>query len=221
MAGPLLRLIYESMNPHQPTIDFEKNISEYTRSPYVVCLDNGSSALFLSLMYDNVRGKKITIPPHTYMSVPCSIIHAGGLVVWDQWLRNDNILTGAYPLKGSNVIDSALRFTADMYISGTFMCCSFTGAFKRLNLGKGGCILTDNEEAYEWFKLARYSGREECSYHDQKSFNVIGWNMYMPPMEAALGNLNFAKFYKNGEKVHFPDISLPYPDLRNFKIYTK
>jgi dTDP-4-amino-4,6-dideoxygalactose transaminase len=209
------------MNPHQPTIDFEKNISEYTGAPYVVCLDNGTSALFLALMYDNIKGKEIAIPPHTYMSVPCAIIQAGGKVVWDIWLRNDNILTGAYKLKGSNVVDAALLFTADMYELGTFMCCSFTGAFKRLNLGKGGCILTDNKEAYEWFKLARYSGREECGYHDQKSFNVIGWNMYMSPMEAALGNLNFAKFYKNGKKVSFPPISLPYPDLSQHICYTR
>jgi dTDP-4-amino-4,6-dideoxygalactose transaminase len=208
------------MNPHQPTIDFEKNISEYTGAPYVVCLDNCSSALFLSLVYDNIKDKEIMIPPHTYMSVPCSIIHAGGKVVWDSWLRMDNVLTGAYPLKGSNVVDSALRFTSDMYIQKTYMCCSFTGAFKLLNLGKGGCILTDDKDADVWFRLARFSGRETCSYHDQKSFNVIGWNMYMSPVEAALGNLNFAKFYKDGKKVHFPDISLPYPDLRQFKIYT-
>lgn len=210
------------MNPHQPTIDFEKHISDYTGAPYVICLDNGTSALFLSLMYDNIKDKMITIPPHTYMSVPCSIINAGGIVRFGEWYRGDNILTGAYQLEGSNVVDSALRFTADMYVPGTYMCCSFTGAFKHLNLGKGGCILTDNKDADGWFRKARFSGREACSYHDQKSFDMLGWNMYMSPVEASLGNLNFAKFYNiDGTKKQMPDISLPYPDLSKFSIYTK
>lgn len=209
------------MNPHAVTKAFEEEIAKYTGAPYCVCLDNGSSALFLSLMYDNIKGKLITIPPHTYMSVPCSIIHAGGKVNFGKWYRGDNILIGAYELEGSNVVDSALKFSGDMYISGTYMCCSFTGAFKYLNLGKGGCILTDNEDAYKWFKKARFSGRNEVSYHED-NFTSLGWNMYMSPVEASLGLLNMAKFYNiDGSKKQMPDISLPYPDLRQFPIYTQ
>lgn len=213
------------MNPHQPTIDFEKNISEYTGAPYVVCLDNGSSALFLALKYNNLdgqnNGKPILIPKWTYMSVPCSILHAGYKVqFWEPPLTTPGYLKGAYQLLGTNVWDSALRFSADMYIPDTFMCCSFTGAFKNLNLGKGGCILTDNKEADAWFRLARFSGRETCSYHDQKSFDIVGWNMYMSPVEASLGNLNFAKFYNlDGSKKQMPDILLPYPDLSTHPAY--
>jgi len=56
-------------------------------------------------------------------------------------------LKGAYQLKGSNVWDAALRFTADMYLPGTHMCLSFTGPYKHFKLSKGGAILTDSEEA--------------------------------------------------------------------------
>jgi dTDP-4-amino-4,6-dideoxygalactose transaminase len=208
------------MNPHQVTAEFEKAICDYTGSPYCVCVDNESNALFMALMYDNVKGKEIIIPPHTYMSVPCSIIHAGGKVVWDKWKREDNILTGAYLLKGSHVIDSALRFTADCYIPRTFMCCSFTGPYKHLKLGKGGCILTDNEDAYKWFKVARFSGRHECSYHND-NFTDLGWNFYMNPIISSLGLLLIQQFYNlDGSKKDMPDLSIPYPDLRKFKIYT-
>jgi dTDP-4-amino-4,6-dideoxygalactose transaminase len=210
------------MNPHVVTKAFEGEICEYTGAPYCVTVDNQSNAIFLALMYDNIKGKDILIPCFTYPSIPCEIIHAGGNVKFYKPTGSvDGYLKGAYPLLGSKVWDSALRFTGDMYIPDTYMCCSFTGAYKYLNLGKGGCILTDNRDAYEWFKKARFSGREECSYHDQKSFG-LGWNFYMNPMIASLGLLNMAKFYNiNGSKKQMPDIELPYPDLSKQSIYTQ
>ena len=62
------------------TEDFEKALADYTGAPYVVTVDNQSNALFLALMYENVKDQIITIPSRTYPSVPCEIIHAGGKV---------------------------------------------------------------------------------------------------------------------------------------------
>lgn len=204
------------MNPHKVTVEFEKSISNYTGAPFVVAVDNCSNALFLALTYDNVKGKVVSIPSHTYMSVPCEIIHAGGKV---KFYKSDKVLKGAYNLIGTKVWDSALRFTADMYIPGSFMCCSFTGPYKHLKLGKGGCILTDNHEAYRWFKRARYSGRFECSYfHD--TFTVVGWNFYMNPIISEMGLLLMNQFYElDGTKKDMPNIELPYPDLSTNTIY--
>ena len=143
------------------TEDFEKALSEYTGAPYVVTVDNQSNALFLALMFENVKDKEITIPSRTYPSVPCEIIHAGGKVKFRQVLGKT--IKGAYQLEPTKVWDSALRFTADMYLPGTHMCVSFTGPYKHMKLSKGGAILTDNYDAYLWFKRARYSGRRECS----------------------------------------------------------
>jgi hypothetical protein len=176
-------------------------------------------------MYENrngeFNGQPVLVPKWTYMSVPCSIIQAGYKVqFWEPPLTVPGYLSGAYQLLGTKVWDSALRFTSEMYIPDTYMCCSFTGAFKTLNIGKGGCILTDNKEADAWFRKARFSGRNAISYHED-TFTMLGWNMYMSPVEASLGNLNFAKFYKFGVKVPFPDICLPYPDLSQHKIYTQ
>lgn len=210
------------MNPHDVTKAFEEKISQYTGAPYCVAVDNASNALFLALMYDDIRDKEITVPCWTYMSVPCEIIHAGGKVkFFKPVLGRPGYLKGAYQLIGSRVWDSALRFTSDMYISGSFMCCSFTGPYKHLNLGKGGCILTDNKEAYEWFKKARYSGRNPVSYYED-TFDMTGWNFYMNPVIAELGLLNFGKFYNiDGTKRQMPDVELPYPDLSQFPVYTQ
>jgi hypothetical protein len=86
-------------------------------------------------------------------------------------------------------------------------------------LSKGGAILTDSLEAYHWFKRARYSGRRECSYHDDY-LDMIGWNFYMMPELAARGLLLMNQFYNiDGSKKHNQDLELPYPDLSKFEIY--
>ena len=204
------------------TEDFENALSKYTGAPYVVTVDNQSNALFLALYYEKNVAKRIntdsiTIPARTYPSVPCEIIHAGLKVNFRK--SKGNTLKGAYQLEGSKVWDSALRFTADMYIPDAHMCVSFTGPYKHFKLSKGGAILTDDEEAYFWFKRARYSGRRECSYHDD-NFDMLGWNFYMMPELAARGLLLMSQFYYNGEKKTNPDLELPYPDLSKFEVYT-
>jgi dTDP-4-amino-4,6-dideoxygalactose transaminase len=180
---------------------------------------NQSNALFLALMYEKVTGTKITIPSRTYPSVPCEIIHAGAKVKFTA--TKGKTIKGAYQLSPTNVWDSALRFTADMYQPGTHMCVSFTGPYKHFKLSKGGAILTDNHDAYLWFRRARYSGRRECSYHDDH-FDMLGWNFYMMPELAARGLLLMNQFYNmDGTKKHNNDLELPYPDLSKFEIYTK
>jgi len=205
------------------TEDFEKALSDYTGAPYVICLDNQSNGLFLSLYYEHyvcktLTSDTITIPSRTYPSVPCEIIHAGLKVQFEK--VKGKTLKGAYNLKGSRVWDSALRFTSDMYIPNTFMCVSFTGPYKHFKLSKGGAILTDDYDAHLWFKRARYSGRRECSYHDDH-FDMIGWNFYMMPELSTRGLLLMGQFYNpDGRKKNNPDLELPYPDLSKFRIYT-
>jgi hypothetical protein len=161
----------------------------------------------------------ITIPSRTYPSVPCEVIHAGLKVGFEP--VEGKTIKGAYQMKGSNVWDSALTFTADMYKKGTHMCVSFTGPYKHFKLSKGGAILTDSVKAYRWFKRARYSGRREVSYFED-NFDMLGWNFYMMPELAARGLLLMGQFYNtNGEKKHNEDLELPYPDLSKFKIYKK
>jgi dTDP-4-amino-4,6-dideoxygalactose transaminase len=203
------------------TEEFEEKLAHYTNSKYVVTLDNMSNALFLALYYEhkvkNRTENTITIPSRTYPSVPCEIIHAGLKVGFEP--VEGNTIKGAYQLKGSNVWDSALRFTADMYIPNTHMCVSFTGPYKHFKLSKGGAILTDDHEAYLWFKRSRYSGRREVSYHDD-NLDMLGWNFYMMPELAARGLLLMNQFYNvDGSKKQNPDLELPYPDLSKFDVY--
>lgn len=204
---------------YKVTEDFEKALSDYTGAPYVVTVDNQSNALFLALMYENVKGMEIEIPARTYPSVPCEIIHAGAKVKFKP--VSGKTLQGAYQLSPTKVWDSALRFNHAMYIPDTHMCISFTGPYKHFKLSKGGAILTDDYEAYLWFKRARYSGRRECSYHDDH-FDMLGWNFYMMPELAARGLLLMNQFYNtDGTPKITEDLKMPYPDLSQFKVYTE
>ena len=206
---------------YKVTEEFEKKLASYTGAKFAVTLDNMSNGLFLALYYEhnvmNRTNDKITIPARTYPSVPCEIIHAGLKVEFEP--VEGTTIKGAYELKGSNVWDSALTFTADMYKPNTHMCVSFTGPYKHFKLSKGGAILTDDVKAYRWFKRARYSGRREVSYHED-NFDMLGWNFYMMPELAARGLLLMNQFYTpDGEKKHNADLELPYPDLSKFEIY--
>lgn len=207
---------------YKVTEQFEEELAKYTGAKFAITLDNMSNGLFLALYYEHYINKSIktdtiTIPSRTYPSVPCEIIHAGLKVNWKS--VEEETLTGAYLLEGSNVYDSALSFTADMYKPNTHMCVSFTGPYKHFKLSKGGAILTDSLKAYHWFKRARYSGRRECSYHDD-NLDMLGWNFYMMPELAARGLLLMNQFYNtDGSKKHNKDLTLPYPDLSKFKVY--
>jgi dTDP-4-amino-4,6-dideoxygalactose transaminase len=220
---------------HQITADFEKELSKYTGAPYVICVDNQSNGLFLALYYwinfkyieshidfsnGNYQPPIIEVPERTYPSVPCEVIHAGGKVNFTK--VEGKTIKGAYQLTPTNVWDSALRFTADMYIPNSMMCISFTGPYKHFKLSKGGAILLDDLDAYNWLKKARFSGRSECSYHDDDFDNnpVIGWNFYMMPELSARGLLLINQFYNtDGTKKHNDDLELPYPDLSKFNIW--
>lgn len=200
---------------HKVTAWFEQALCDYTGAPYAVAVDNESNALALCLWREGAKGNLISIPARTYMSVPAEIILAGGHV---KFLPVEGTtLTGAYRLLHTRIWDSALRFSADMYLPNQLMCVSFTGPFKHLKLGKGGAILCDREEDYDWFRRARNSGRGECSYHED-TFTQLGRNVYMMPQVAAQGLLLMGQFYNlDGSKKHMPDLTLPYPNLADPK----
>ncbi len=201
-----------NINPYSIVHQFEEVIAEYCGSKYAVAVESATAALFLSLMYKNVKGKTIAIPKFTYPSVPCSIIHAGGKVQF-----TDNEWAGEYQLGDTDIWDSALRFSKGMYHGG-FQCVSFH-VKKLLPIGRGGAILTDDEEAYKWFKKARFDGRDPVPLN-QDNFTMLGWNLYMEPSQAARG---MQLFQALGNKT-LPDLIVEeqgYPDLSKYPIYTQ
>ena len=195
-------------NPFKIVKMFEEEVANYTGAPYAVSVDSCTNALFLCCKYLKVR--KVLIPSETYLSVPQAIIQAGGQVVFDKRM---NGWKGVYNLFPYPVVDAAKRFRAGMYEDGMFMCLSFH-IKKHLKIGKGGMILTDNAEAVEWFRKARYEGRSE-KFYKEDSISEMGWNMYMTPQEAAHG----LALMQNMPEIN-DDLTESYRDLTEFPVFS-
>ena len=166
---------------------------------------------FLVCRYLKVQ--EVTIPSKTYLSVPQSIIHAGGTVAFDK-REKTNAWSGIYQLKPYPIYDAAKRLQKGMYVSGTYMTLSFH-IKKNLGIAKGGMILTDDKEAADWFKKARYEGRSEKNYKED-DITFLGWNMYMTPQQAAHG-LALLQNYDPAKKDQ--DEINGYRDLTEFSVF--
>jgi dTDP-4-amino-4,6-dideoxygalactose transaminase len=192
-------------NPFKIVKMFEEEVAEYAGAASAVAVDSCTSALFLCCKYLNVS--EVTLPNKTYVSVAQSVLHAGGKLVFE-----NKSWQGSYQLIPYPIYDAAKRFTSGMYLPGTLMCLSFH-IKKHLKIGKGGMILLDDPDAESWLRKARYEGRSELNYPlDNISF--AGWNMYMTPVEAAMGLM----LMQNIPKVN-ADLDEEYPDLTDHALF--
>jgi len=185
--GQIREMGYEWDDPRDIIDIFEKKVAEFAGSKYAVAVDCCSHAIFLSLMY--VTSGEIllaaipTIPRNTYISVPQTIRHVG----FDHVFYEDLKWSGVYQIKPTRVWDAAVRWTEGMYIKGSLMCLSFQ-IKKRIPIGRGGMILCDKKEEYEWLKLASYDGRDlNTPYDSPGHVKMEGWHYYMTPEDAARG----------------------------------
>lgn len=191
---------------------FEKKLAEYAGSNYAVAVDNCTDAMFLCLKYLKADGE-ITLPKRTYVSVPCTVIHAGCQVKFEdiEW-------SGAYQLDPYPVWDGATRMCRGMYVEfDSYYCLSFHRR-KHIPIGKGGMILTNDKDAYEWFKVARYEGRHMDKLYKDDSFDMIGWNMYMTPEQAAEGLELFKDISDHNDDL---ETSGMHKDLSEFPMYER
>jgi len=200
-------------NPFNIVKMFEDAMCDYTGAKYAVALDSCTNALFLCCKWQKKQTAhlEVTIPQRTYLSVPQSIMRAGYRVNF-----KDYEWKGVYQLDPLPVYDAAKRLTSNMYIEKSFMCLSFH-IKKHLSIGKGGMILCDDKEAYEWFKKMRYEGRSEVKYHDD-DIELMGYNMYMSPIDAARGLMLLQNYPEDmDDLIEDP----PYRDLKEFKLFEK
>lgn len=186
--------------------EFERKVAEFAGAKYGVAVDSCTSALFLAMKYLDVG--EVVVPARTYISVPMAVLHAGGTVrfVDKEW-------SGAYLLDPYPIWDSAKRMRRGMY-QGGFHCVSFH-IKKLLGIGRGGMILTDDPVAVAWFKRARFDGRRGEIPFMQDKVEILGWNAYMLPEQAARG----LQLLEGLRSDSLPDLYDPYPDLREMPVF--
>lgn len=175
----LKSLGYQFADPREVVEIFEAKVAKFAGSKYAVAVDCCSHGIFLSLKFLNATGT-ITIPKQTYISIPMQIMHAGCKVEFE-----DNHWVGMYQLKPFPVFDSAVRWTKGMY-EGGFQVISFQ-IKKRIPIGRGGIILTDDKRAYNWLKKASYDFRDLTIPYPKNKYEFLGWHFYMTPEDAARG----------------------------------
>jgi dTDP-4-amino-4,6-dideoxygalactose transaminase len=221
---------YEFSDPRDVVDIFEEKVAKFAGSKYAVSVDCCSHGLFLSLKYLESIGEipnnidpttfkfgEITIPSRTYVSAPMQINQANYNVKFEdiEW-------SGLYQLKPTRVWDGAVRWTKDMYVSDNALQVVSFQIKKRVPIGKGGIILTDDKKAYEWLKLARYDGRDmSVPYTDDKHILMMGYHMYMTPEDAARGIILMDEVNKHTEEHEDSGGYLNYTDVSKLKVFNK
>lgn len=156
----------------------EKKLAEFFGAPYAICLDSCTHGIELCLRYKKVQS--ISCPKRTYLSVP---FLANKLNIGLEW-RDENWQDFYYVTE--DIIDAAVLWKKGSYIPGTFMSISFQYQ-KHLNLGRGGVILTDDEEAAIELKKMSYDGRLPNIPWREQNIKSWGAHYYMTPETAQLG----------------------------------
>ena len=158
--------------------DFENQLAAFFNAPYAIAVDGCTHAIELCLRYTGAT--KITVPKHTYLSIP---FLSNKLNIDMEWKDED---WSNYYYLTENVIDAAVLWKRDSYVPNTFMNISFQFK-KHLKLGRGGVILCDNEEAAIELKKMSYDGRLPSIPWRNQDIETVGYHYYMTPETAQLG----------------------------------
>ena len=188
---------------------FEEQIAKFFGAPYAIAVDSCTHGIELALRYTNTI--HISVPKHTYLSVP---FLANKLNIELAWRDEDWV---DYYYLTAKVIDAAVLWKPNSYIPNTFMGFSFQFQ-KHLSLGRGGMILTDDKEAAIQLKKMSYDGRLPGIPWRDQDIDTMGYHYYMTPEIAQLGLDKLEDSIRNKpKKWKVTD----WPDLTQMKIFKK
>ncbi len=171
------------VNPFDLVHEFEKQIAEYTGASYAIATDCCTHALYMCLYYEKKRTGilDVVLPNNTYVSAAMQCKHVGLNIEFKQYDWQ-----GAYTIGNTRVVDSAPRLYRGCYQPGMLQCLSFQ--FKKiLSTIKGGMILTDDKDFYNWAQRAVHDGRDMRIPYEQDKITFVGWHYFMTPETAELG----------------------------------
>lgn len=186
-------------------LEFEHALAEYTGAPRAIMTDCCTHAIELCMRYQSVTECRFTA--YTYLSVVMTMhkLDVRYRLTSESWL-------GEYRFHDTNIWDSARLCRRGMYRAGNMQCLSF-GHTKPLEVGRGGAILLDDEQAYQDLIRMRYDGRDLsiAPWIQQQKFRV-GYH-YRPTIEEAETALSRLQQLQDPEPVF-----VQYPDCRTITI---
>ena len=187
--------------------NFENEIANFFGSPYAIAVDSCTHGVELSLRYMNV--KSISVPKHTYISIP---FLSEKLKIGLHW--RDESWKDYYYLSYS-VIDAAVLWKPNSYVPNTLMSISFQYQ-KHLSLGRGGVILCDNKHDTEQLKKMSYDGRLPNIPWKNQNIDMVGYHYYMTPETAEQGLIKLPMAIKNKPKEWSIN---DWPDLTQMNVF--
>ena len=179
---------YGLTDPFELVDLFEKKVAKFCGAKYGVSLDCATNGLYLALKWHKAKGKTVTLPSKTWISVPNAVLRAGAKVKFEdiEWDTN-------YQLKPFPIYDSAVCFNKGMHKQDTTTVISFH-IRKPLAISKGGMVLTDDYDMWKWLKTISNNGRnldqtetKFVMYKDDNITQTGTYNMYMEPEKCAIG----------------------------------
>jgi dTDP-4-amino-4,6-dideoxygalactose transaminase len=187
--------------------EFEAALCAYTGAPFCVATDSCTNALYLCFvrLHTPYSVPFVDLPKRTYVGVARAWLNAGGSLRWsdEEWI-------GEYMI-ADTIVDAARWLRRGMYQPETWTCLSFH-ATKHLPIGRGGAILCDHADDAEWFRRARYDGRDQVKPIMEQTEFQWGIHAYMPPEAASRGLL-----LMSGLKDYNDPLPGIYPDLSKVK----
>ena len=158
--------------------EFEKEVARFFNAPFAIAVDSCTHGIELALRY--TKTNKISVPKHTYISIPFLSSKLNIELEWkdEDWLD--------YYYLTDNIIDAAVLWKENSYISNTIMGISFQYQ-KHLSLGRGGILLLDDETAAIEIKKMSYDGRLPVIPWREQNISMVGYHYYMTPETAKLG----------------------------------
>lgn len=158
--------------------EFEKEVARFFNAPFAIAVDSCTHGIELALRY--TKTNKISVPKHTYISIP---FLSSKLNIELEW-RDEDWLD--YYYLTDNIIDAAVLWKENSYISNTIMGISFQYQ-KHLSLGRGGILLLDDETDAIEIKKMSYDGRLPVIPWREQNISMVGYHYYMTPETAKLG----------------------------------
>jgi perosamine synthetase len=219
------------------TAAFEEELARYTGAKHAIATNGCTMALYLVVKHMNLKPTdEVIVPSLTWSATASIVIQAGATPVFadvkrDTWTLDPEdvkrkitantklVIPVHYSARYADgfenfpvpvLFDSAHRIEPNSF-NGITSCFSFY-AVKNMTTVRGGAIITDDDEAAAWYRMAchggiakdtlsRYNGTGGISassfYYEVE---VPGWNFDMTDVEAAIGREQLKKVAGLNEK---------------------
>jgi dTDP-4-amino-4,6-dideoxygalactose transaminase len=190
--------------PWQVVDHFENLVADFFGAPYAVAVDSCTHGIELCLRL-LPQEKVVTVPAHTYMSVPMTleILNIPYVLTDEKWNES-------YQLSPYSIIDAATMWRRNSYQKQTYTVISFQFQ-KHIAIGRGGMILLDDYNHYRMLQCMVRDGRDRTLTQNNDNVKTLGFHYYMTPEDAARG---IKIFYNIKDANYTPKGWQHYTDLR-------